>query len=242
MSNRIYAENLVKFYGKRQVVKGVTIEVEEGKIVGLLGPNGAGKTTTFSMIMGAIPSDGGRVFLNNEDITYLPMYLRARKGIGYLPQEASIFQNLSVEENLLAICEVLPMRDEDVDNKIELILEKLNLKHLRKQKAYTLSGGEKRRCEIARILLTSPKFLLLDEPFTGIDPITVHELKTIVNDIKSQGLGVLITDHNVQDTLDIVDEAYIIYDGQILIKGSAEELVSSEEARRIYLGEKFKLR
>jgi len=242
MSSKIYAENLVKFYGRRQVVKGVTIEVGVGKIVGLLGPNGAGKTTTFSMIMGSVPVNGGRVFLDSEDITFLPMYLRARKGLGYLPQEVSIFQNLSVEENLLAICETLPMDKKDRDNKVELILEKLNLKHLRKQKAYTLSGGEKRRCEIARILLTSPKFLLLDEPFTGIDPITVQELKKIISDIKSQGLGILITDHNVQDTLDIVDEAYIIYDGQILIKGSAQELVSSEEARKIYLGEKFKLR
>ncbi|OVE77445.1 LPS export ABC transporter ATP-binding protein [bacterium F11] len=232
---------LKKKYGHRKVVDGISIEVAKGEIVGLLGPNGAGKTTTFYMLVGLIPADGGKVILDGKDVTHLAMFKRAREGLGYLSQEPSIFRNLTVEDNLWAILEHAPGAKEQKRQKVESLLEELGLGHLRKQLARTLSGGEKRRCEIARALTTNPQILLLDEPFVGIDPITVADIQGILQILKKKGLGILVTDHNVQATLEIVDRASIVYEGKILTSGPSQKLLTDSEARRVYLGENFKI-
>ena len=235
------ADALVKSYGRRSVVRGIEFHVKQGEVVGLLGPNGAGKTTSFQMIVGLVRPDGGRVLLGDQDITPLPMYKRARLGIGYLAQEPSIFRRMTVEENLLAILEMRRIPDVNPREKMDTLLTELGLNALRGQIAATLSGGEKRRCEVARALVTDPQFLLLDEPFVGIDPLAVADLQSVVRKLKSKGIGVLITDHNVRETLEIVDRAYIMYEGRVLREGNAQELLSDPEARRVYLGEKFTL-
>lgn len=235
------SEHLMKVYGKRTVVKDSSVSVTPGEIVGLLGPNGAGKTTTFYMITGLVKPDNGTVLLDGEDITPLPMYARARKGIGYLPQEASIFRKMSVEENLMAVLELMPMSRKERKARTDELLEEFNITQIRKSLGYMLSGGERRRCEIARSLATNPGYILLDEPFAGIDPITVEEIMHIVLRLKQRGIGILITDHNVHETLSITDRAYILIDGTIYRSGSAEELANDEEIRRLYLGEMFKL-
>ncbi len=237
----LIAKNLEKSYGHRKVVKGISLTVEPGEIVGLLGPNGAGKTTVFYMIVGLIRADKGQVFMDETELTHLAMYKRARTGIGYLSQEPSIFRQLSVEQNLWAILEHTRGTNEEKARRVETLLDEFGLIHLRHQKAATLSGGEKRRCEIARALTTNPQFLLLDEPFVGIDPITVADIQGILQVLKNKGLGVLITDHNVQATLEIVDRASIVYDGRILTDGPSHKLLTDPEARRVYLGEKFKI-
>jgi lipopolysaccharide export system ATP-binding protein len=234
-------QELVKSYKKKKVVDRVSLEVKTGEIVGLLGPNGAGKTTTFYMITGLIKNDEGRIYLNDQDITHKPMYQRARLGIGYLPQETSVFRGLTVEENILAILELVEPEKNRRKERLQALLDKFQLSSLRRQKAYTLSGGERRRTEIARALVRSPHFLLLDEPFTGIDPIGVSELQKILEDLKQMGIGVLITDHRVRETLEITDRSYIIYEGKVLISGTAKELVDNPKAKQVYLGEKFKL-
>ncbi len=241
MTERLYSKHLKKIYGKRTVVKDSSVSVSPGEIVGLLGPNGAGKTTTFYMIVGLIKPNKGQVFMNGEDITPLPMYARARKGIGYLSQEASIFRRMSVEENLLAVLEMMPLNKAARKERADQLLEEFAITHIRKSKGYMLSGGERRRCEIARALATNPKYILLDEPFAGIDPITVEEIMSIVMKLKHRGIGILITDHNVHETLSITDRAYIIIDGTIFKSGTAEELASDEQIRKLYLGETFTL-
>ncbi len=239
---RIKTEKLVKSYSGNRVVDEVSIGVEEGEVVGLLGPNGAGKTTTFYMVVGLIRPERGRVYLEDKEITKLPMHRRAHLGIGYLPQEPSIFRKLTVEENILILWEILPqVRKEEYAKKLDALLDELGIKHLRKQKAYTLSGGEQRRVEIARALATNPAFLLLDEPFTGIDPKTITDLQNIINHLRKKGLGILITDHNVRETLAITDRAYIIHKGKILISGDSQTVAKSEEAKKFYLGEEFRL-
>ena len=235
------SENLVKIYRKRKVVNGVSIEVKQGEIVGLLGPNGAGKTTTFYMIIGFIKPESGRILIDQEDITWLPMYERARRGIGYLSQEPSIFRKLSVEQNIMAILEMQKIPQGERERRLDALLNELDISYLAKNKAYTLSGGERRRVEITRALSTRPKFMLLDEPFSGIDPIAVEDIQKIINRLREKNLGILITDHNVRETLSITDRAYIMCDGEILKSGTAEFLASDAEARKIYLGEKFKL-
>lgn len=235
------SEGLKKRYKKRFVVKGATVSVQQGEIVGLLGPNGAGKTTTFYMITGMIRPTEGRVFIDGTDITRLPMYRRARLGIGYLPQEASIFRQLSVEENLLATLEVMGYNRKQRMERAEELLRDFNIDHIRKSKGYMLSGGERRRTEIARALTTNPSFILLDEPFAGVDPIAVEDIMRIVKALKARNIGVLITDHNVHETLSIVDRAYLLFDGSILMEGDSEMLANDAEARKIYLGESFKL-
>ena len=235
------SENLVKIYRKRKVVNGVSIEVKQGEIVGLLGPNGAGKTTTFYMIIGFIKPESGRILIDQEDITRLPMYERARRGIGYLSQEPSIFRKLSVEQNIMAILEMQKIPQGEREERLDALLNELDISYLAKNKAYTLSGGERRRVEITRALSTRPKFMLLDEPFSGIDPIAVEDIQKIINRLREKNLGILITDHNVRETLSITDRAYIMCDGEILKSGTAEFLASDAEARKIYLGEKFKL-
>ncbi len=235
------AEGLVKIYRKRKVVNGVSIEVRRGEIVGLLGPNGAGKTTTFYMITGLVRPNAGRIVLDGQEITKLPMYKRARRGIGYLSQEPSIFRRLTVEENILAILEAVKARGDEKKRRLQALLDELNIAHLAKNKAYTLSGGERRRVEITRALVTDPKFMLLDEPFAGVDPIAVEEIQSIVQNLKERGIGVLITDHNVHETLSITDRAYLMFDGVVLKSGTAEYLATDAAARKLYLGEKFKL-
>lgn len=241
MSERLYCEHLKKIYGKRTVVRDSSVSVAPGEIVGLLGPNGAGKTTTFYMIVGLIKPNKGRVFLNDEDITPLPMYARARKGIGYLSQEPSIFRKMTVEQNLLAVLEMMPMNKQERKERAEVLLEELNIAHIRKSKGYMLSGGERRRCEIARALASNPKYILLDEPFAGIDPITVEEIMHIIIKLKQRGIGILITDHNVHETLSITERAYILIDGEMFRSGTAEELANDPQIRSQYLGETFKL-
>jgi lipopolysaccharide export system ATP-binding protein len=236
------ATNLVKQYGERQVVKGVSIEVNQGEIVGLLGPNGAGKTTSFYMMVGFIQPDGGQVFLDNEDITSLPMYRRAQKGIGYLPQEASVFRKLSVEQNIKAVLEMTTLSDAEQKDKLESLIDEFNLGKVRRSHGDMLSGGERRRTEIARALATSPKFILLDEPFAGIDPIAVEDIQYIVAKLRTKNIGILITDHNVQETLSITDRAYLMFEGNILMAGTAEELAADEMVRRVYLGRNFELK
>jgi lipopolysaccharide export system ATP-binding protein len=235
------SENLVKIYGKKKVVESVSIEVKQGEIVGLLGPNGAGKTTTFYMIIGFIKPNSGKVLIDENDITPLPMYKRAQKGIGYLSQEPSIFRKLTVEENIMAILEMQNLEKDSRKKKLKSLLDELDIGALAKNKAYTLSGGERRRVEITRALVTDPKFMLLDEPFLGIDPIAVEDIQTIVYRLKEKGLGILITDHNVRETLSITDRAYLMSEGEILKSGTAEFLASDPEAKKIYLGEKFRL-
>ncbi len=239
--SKLLAKGLRKRYGKREVVKGIDIEVNTGEIVGLLGPNGAGKTTTFYMIMGAISPDGGEIFLDDVNITKYPMYRRARLGISYLPQEASIFRKLTVYDNVYTILEMHEKSKEKIRKKTEEVLNQMNVWRLKDSKAYQLSGGERRRVEIARSLALNPKFLLLDEPFTGIDPKTRQDIQEIVKALKSMNIGVLITDHNVRETVEITDRAYIIYDGKIMFQGSSEELVMDQNVRKFYLGERFRL-
>lgn len=240
-TDHLCAESLVRSYGKVRVVRGVTIEVSPGEVVGLLGPNGAGKTTTFYMIVGLLPPDGGRIILRGEDISGLPMYQRARRGIGYLSQEPSVFRRLSVWDNVMAILETLPLSSDDRKQRCEELLRELDILHLRDRKGMELSGGERRRCEITRAMVTNPSFLLLDEPFVGIDPIAVAELQGIIRKLRSRGLGILITDHTVRETLNATDRAYLMYEGKILRSGTARELADDPEARRIYLGENFRL-
>ncbi len=235
------ASGLVKAFRKRRVVDEVDVRVEQGEIVGLLGPNGAGKTTTFYMIVGLLDADRGRVFLDEEEITDWPMYRRARAGIGYLSQEPSVFRKLTVEENVMAILETLDLSRDERRRRLEALLDELHIKHLRKSKAYALSGGERRRLEITRALVTSPKFMLLDEPFAGVDPIAVDDIQRIVAGLREKGLGVLITDHNVRETLSITDRAYLMFNGRIHIEGPAERLVNDPEARKMYLGQDFRL-
>ncbi len=237
----IETENLVKEYGKRRVVKGVNIRVEAGEIVGLLGPNGAGKTTSFYMIVGLVPATSGKVFLDGKDVTGVPMYLRARMGIGYLPQEPSVFRKLTVYENVLAIAETLKIPKKELKDYAFSMLKELGLTSLAGQKAYTLSGGERRRLEITRALTSRPKFILMDEPFSGVDPISVAEVQDIILRLKSKNIGVLITDHNVRETLSIVDRAYLIHEGSVLCEGSSDFLIHDEQSRKLYLGENFSM-
>jgi len=241
MSTTLRSENLVKIYKKRTVVNKTSVQVSKGEIVGLLGPNGAGKTTTFYMITGMIKPESGKVYLDDADITKVPMYKRARMGIGYLPQEASIFRTLSVEDNLLAVLEMTKLNAKQRKEKCESLLEELTISHIRKSLGFQLSGGERRRTEIARALATDPSFILLDEPFAGVDPIAVEDIMNIVSNLKNRGIGVLVTDHNVHETLSIVDKGYILINGVIFKQGTADELANDEEVRKLYLGEKFKL-
>jgi lipopolysaccharide export system ATP-binding protein len=237
----IQTEQLVKTYGTKSVVDGVNLKINAGEVVGLLGPNGAGKTTTFYMIVGLVPATSGRVLFDGKDITSLRMHERARTGIGYLPQEASVFRKLTVYENILAITEAIGMAKSLRSAEVDLRLSELNLTSVAKQKAYTLSGGERRRLEIARTLVMRPKFLLMDEPFAAIDPISVSEVQKIILQLKSQGIGVIVTDHNVRETLRIVDRAYLIHKGKVLTEGSGDFLIQDEQAKKFYLGENFDL-
>jgi lipopolysaccharide export system ATP-binding protein len=237
----LIAEDLVKSYNGRRVVDAVSLEVESGTVVGLLGPNGAGKTTTFYMIVGLISPDRGKVFLDGQDMTAFPMYLRARKGVGYLPQESSVFRKLTVEENILAILETLPMSRSERVTRLKGLLQELGVEHLARQKAYALSGGERRRVEITRALVRAPSFILLDEPFAGIDPIAVADIQRIIEHLKERGIGVLISDHNVRETLGVCDRAYILNEGVLMESGTPEVIASSSVAREIYLGEGFQL-
>lgn len=236
------AENLFKKYKSRTVVNDVSVEVNQGEIVGLLGPNGAGKTTSFYMIVGLVKPNSGKIFLDTENITDLPMYQRAKRGVGYLAQEASVFRQLTVEENILAVLEMTKMPKAAQHEKVESLLEEFSLTHVRKSKGIVLSGGERRRTEIARALSVDPKFVLLDEPFAGVDPIAVEEIQSIVAKLKSKNIGILITDHNVNETLSITDRAYLLFEGKILKSGTAEELASDEQVRRVYLGKHFELK
>ena len=239
---KLRSENIVKIYGEKRVVKGVSVEVNKGEIVGLLGPNGAGKTTSFYMIVGLIKPNEGKVFLDGEDISSLPMYKRAQMGIGYLSQESSIFQKMTVEDNLLAVLEMTKLTKEKQKQKCEDLLNEFGLLKIRKNMGGLLSGGERRRTEIARCLATDPSFVLLDEPFAGVDPIAVEDIQKIVFDLKKRNIGILITDHNVHETLSITDRAYLLYEGKILKSGTSEELVSDEMVRKLYLGKNFELR
>jgi len=236
------AENIVKKYRKRTVVKGVSFDVKQGEIVGLLGPNGAGKTTSFYMIVGLIQPFSGKIFLDDEEITRLPVYKRAQRGIGYLAQEASVFRKLSIEDNIRAVLEMTDYTKEYQKEKLETLIEEFGLQHIRKSKGIQLSGGERRRTEIARALAIDPKFILLDEPFAGVDPIAVEDIQQIVMKLKDKNIGVLITDHNVHETLSITDRSYLLFEGNILKAGSAEELAADEVVRRVYLGQNFELR
>lgn len=235
-------DRVSKRFGRREVVKEVTITLHAGEIVGLLGPNGAGKTTTFRMIVGLLKPNGGRVSLSGEDVTSLPMYMRARRGIAYLPQEPSVFQKLTVEQNLLAVLEFMPLSRHERVERAKQLMEELSISHLAKNVAETLSGGERRRTEISRALVRSPKFLLLDEPFTGVDPISVTDIQTIIFDLRKKDIGILITDHNVHDTLEITDRAYIINEGRVLKEGTPDEIANDPDVREIYLGDRFSLR
>jgi len=234
-------ENLVKIYNGKQIVNSVNMKIKNNSVVGLLGPNGAGKTTTFYMTIGMIKPDKGQVFLDDEDITTYPMYLRARRGVGYLPQETSVFKKLTVKQNVMAILETLSISKSEQEERADMLLDELGIKHLMNQKANLLSGGERRRLEITRALATNPSFILLDEPFAGIDPLAVIDIKNIIAHLKNRGIGILISDHNVRETLEACDKAYILNDGKIIESGPPEKIVSSETARRIYLGDEFKL-
>lgn len=239
---KLHTTALYKSYRGRKVVNEVSIEVKQGEIVGLLGPNGAGKTTSFYMIVGLVQPDGGKVYLDNTEITKLPMYKRAQLGIGYLPQEVSVFRKLSVEDNIMAILEMTKLNKQERHEKLEKLLDEFSLNKVRKNMGSMLSGGEKRRTEIARALATNPKFVLLDEPFAGVDPIAVEDIQQIVSDLKNRNIGILITDHNVQETLSITDRAYLLFEGKILKSGTAEELAADEQVRKVYLGRNFVLR
>ncbi|MGE0562797.1 MAG: LPS export ABC transporter ATP-binding protein [Flavobacteriales bacterium] len=236
------AENIRKRYGKREVVKGVSFDVKQGEIVGLLGPNGAGKTTSFYMIVGLVRPNEGNVFLDDKEITTAPMYKRAQMGIGYLPQEVSVFRKLSVEDNISAILEMMSLTKAEQTARLEELLDEFSLNHVRKNLGHNLSGGEKRRTEIARALASNPSFILLDEPFAGVDPIAVEDIQQIVSKLKEKNIGILITDHNVQETLSITDRAYLLFEGSILKAGTAEELANDEQVRRVYLGKHFELK
>ena len=242
MASDLVAHNLVKIYGKRTVVDHVSFRVAPGEVVGLLGPNGAGKTTSFYAVVGLVRPDGGKVTLGNDDLTRDPMHVRARKGVGYLPQEPSVFRKLSVEDNIAAILELQGMDKGEAADKLEALLDEFNLQKVRKSMGDVLSGGERRRTEIARALASNPAFILLDEPFAGVDPIAVEDIQRIVDQLRHKGIGVLITDHNVQETLHITDRAYLLFEGKILKEGSAEELAADDTVRRVYLGQNFTLR
>jgi lipopolysaccharide export system ATP-binding protein len=241
VNGSLRSEALEKSYRNRKVVDGVDIELRRGEIVGLLGPNGAGKTTTFYILVGLIKPNKGGIFLDGREITRTPMYKRARMGIGYLSQESSIFRKLTVEQNLLSILETLQISKEERAERLEILLNELNLEHLRKNKAFSLSGGEKKRLEITRALVTEPGFMLMDEPFAGVDPITVDDVQSIIARLRDKGIGVLITDHNVRETLEITNRSYIMFEGKIILSGSAEELISDPKARELYLGEDFRM-
>ncbi|CAD6366567.1 MULTISPECIES: LPS export ABC transporter ATP-binding protein [Shewanella] len=236
------AQNLAKSYKNRQVVKDVSLTVKTGQIVGLLGPNGAGKTTTFYMVVGLVKSDKGHIFIDNDDLTADPMHLRARKGIGYLPQEASIFRKLTVHDNIMAVLQTRKeLKDEEREEELEHLLEEFHITHIRDSQGMSLSGGERRRVEIARALAANPKFILLDEPFAGVDPISVIDIKKIIEQLKSRGLGVLITDHNVRETLDVCEHAYIVSHGNLIAEGTPAEILDNQQVRAVYLGEQFRL-
>ena len=239
---KITAKNIVKTYKHKRVVDGVSLDVKQGEIVGLLGPNGAGKTTSFYMIVGLVKPNKGNVYLDNEDITKQPMYRRAQMGIGYLAQEASVFRKLSVEDNILAVLEMTSLSKSEQFAKLESLLHEFGLQHIRKSQGDLLSGGERRRTEIARCLATDPKFILLDEPFAGVDPIAVEDIQQIVSKLKDKNIGILITDHNVHETLSITDRAYLLFEGKILKSGTADELAADEQVRKVYLGQNFELR
>lgn len=239
---KLSAEHIVKKYGKRTVVKGVTFEVNQGEVVGLLGPNGAGKTTSFYMVVGLVKPFSGSVYLDNKEITQLPMYKRAQLGIGYLPQEASVFRKLSIEDNIKAVLELTKLNKEEQNKKLESLLDEFGLSEKRSYKGNVLSGGERRRTEIARALATDPKFILLDEPFAGVDPIAVEDIQRIIGQLKKKNIGILITDHNVQETLSITDRAYLLFEGEILRSGTAEVLAADPVVRKVYLGQNFELR
>ncbi len=239
---KLYCTNLVKKYGARTVVKGVSFEVEQGEIVGLLGPNGAGKTTSFYMITGLIKPNGGKIFLEDEEITDLPMYKRSQKGLGYLAQEASVFRKLSVEDNIMSVMELSDLTKQEREERLENLIQEFRLEKVRKSFGIQLSGGERRRCEIARALAIDPKFILLDEPFAGVDPIAVEDIQHIIAKLKTKNIGIIITDHNVHETLAITDRAYLLYEGNILESGTAEQLASNPEVRKKYLGQNFELR
>lgn len=238
---QLETRKLTKSYNKRTVVRNVSFKMTRGEVVGLLGANGAGKTTSFYMVVGIIPPNSGKIFLDGKDITSLPMYKRARNGIGYLPQEASVFQKLSVEDNLFAILETLKLTKKEQDKICDGLLEDLRIKHIRKNKGFSLSGGERRRVEIARALVTRPNFMLLDEPFAGVDPIAVLDIQEVIRELAERNIGVLITDHNVRETLGITDRAYIMNDGEIIVEGTPKYIVNNELAKKVYLGENFKL-
>ena len=237
---KLTATGLIKVYNRRRVVDRIDLEINPGEVVGLLGPNGAGKTTTFYMIVGLIKPDGGAIFLDGEDLSRSPMYVRARKGLNYLPQEPSIFRKLTVRENIIAILETLPMAPEEREERLHLLLAELDLTQIADNKAYSLSGGERRRVEITRALVTSPKYILLDEPFAGIDPLAVADIGKIIARLRSKGIGVIISDHNVRETLSVCDRAYIVNEGKVLVEGTPELIASSEIARKIYFGDDFK--
>ena len=242
MNLTIHTKNLLKTYGSRTVVNNVSFDVKQGEIVGLLGPNGAGKTTSFYQVVGLVKPDSGEVFLNDINITKLPMFKRAKMGIGYLPQEASVFRKLSVEDNIIAVLEMTKLKKAEQKEKLESLLNEFRLQHVRKNNGDTLSGGERRRTEIARALAVDPKFILLDEPFAGVDPIAVEDIQGIVHKLKEKNIGILITDHNVHETLTITDRAYLLFEGRILKEGTAEDLANDEQVRRVYLGKNFELR
>lgn len=241
MAKILSIKNLQKSYGKKTVIRNVDLQIKQGEVVGLLGPNGAGKTTCFYMIVGLIDVGGGDVFLDHINLTRMPMYQRARLGIGYLPQEASIFRGMNVEDNIYSVLEIAEPDKVKARKKLEDLLDEFSIQHIRKSHALSLSGGERRRVEIARALATNPSFILLDEPFAGVDPIAVNDIRSMVSHLKDRGIGVLITDHNVRETLSIVDRAYIVYDGKILASGCKDEIVKNEEVRKVYLGEDFKI-
>ena len=235
----LYAKNVSKSYGNKLVIRDISIEIKQGEVVGLLGPNGAGKTTTFYMIVGLVGADNGNIFLDQIDITNLAIHQRAKLGIGYLPQEASIFRGMNVEENIMAVLQIVEPNKNKQKEKLEKLLEEFSITHIRKSHALALSGGERRRTEIARALATDPSFILLDEPFAGVDPIAVNDIRAMVSHLANRGIGVLITDHNVRETLSIVDRAYIVYDGKILFSGNRQEIIDNDDVRKVYLGENF---
>ncbi len=235
----LYAKNVSKSYGNKLVIRDISIEIKQGEVVGLLGPNGAGKTTTFYMIVGLVGADNGNIFLDQIDITNLAIHQRAKLGIGYLPQEASIFRGMNVEENIMAVLQIVEPNKNKQQEKLEKLLEEFSITHIRKSHALALSGGERRRTEIARALATDPSFILLDEPFAGVDPIAVNDIRAMVSHLANRGIGVLITDHNVRETLSIVDRAYIVYDGKILFSGNRQEIIDNDDVRKVYLGENF---
>ncbi len=241
MTKTLSVKNIQKSYGKKTVIRDISLNISQGEVVGLLGPNGAGKTTCFYMIVGLVEASAGNIFIDQIDVTIMPMYQRARLGIGYLPQEASIFRGMNVEENIYSILEISEANETKRKERLEELLKEFSITHIRKSHALALSGGERRRVEIARALATNPSFILLDEPFAGVDPIAVNEIRQMVSHLKNRGIGVLITDHNVRETLSIVDRAYIVYDGKILASGDKKEIVANEQVRRVYLGDDFKI-